>query len=263
MTCPRGLFDAKRAIRRIFKNIPESTMISSSEVTPEHHSGSLAGMPSVSVRLLDLARSILKALLIASAMIIVALPAFTCWLERLLANRDIAFLIWGQAFALLPGLPGSYVRKCFYFLTLRRCPLDCDIGFLTFIHDRRAQIGTQVYIGTGVGIGWVNVGDGCLLASRVSILSGRAQHQSGPDGRLTPFDRSAAEQIHIGHDTWIGEGSIIMADVESHCIVGAGSIVTKPVTSGSIVAGNPARVIRRLINGNVSVSITEDNRPTS
>jgi acetyltransferase-like isoleucine patch superfamily enzyme len=188
----------------------------------------------------------LKGLAIALGMVVVALPAFTCMIERLLGGRDALFLLWGQAFALAPGLPGSYIRKCFYFLTVSRCPLSGEIGFLSSIHDRRTEIGARVYVGSGVGIGWASIGDGCLIASRVSILSGGSQHQFDADGRLTPFDRASARRVQIGADSWIGEGTIIMADVGSRVIVGAGSIVTKPITSGCVVAGNPARLIRHV-----------------
>jgi carbonic anhydrase/acetyltransferase-like protein (isoleucine patch superfamily) len=204
----------------------------------------------------------LKGLGIAIGMLIVAVPALTCRLECLLWDRDPFFLFWGQFFALLPGLPGTYLRKCFYFLTLRHCSLNCEIGFMTHIHDRRTQLGERTYIGTCAGIGWVNVGDGSLLASRVSVLSGSDQHRVGSDGRLTPFDRTQAKQVQIGADTWIGEGAIIMADVASRCIVGAGSIVLKPVAAGSLVAGNPARLIRQLNGGEGPVHEAGDPHPS-
>jgi acetyltransferase-like isoleucine patch superfamily enzyme len=205
-------------------------------------------------RFVGLIKTSLKGIGIALGMVISVLPALTCGIERAIGQREAFFLFWGQAFALMPGLPGKYIRKCFYFLTLSRCSLSCDIGFLTFVHDRRTHIGHGVYIGTAVGIGWGNLGDGCLIASRVSILSGGSQHQFGPDGRLTPFDRTGAKQIHIGPDAWIGEGAIVMADVEGHCIVGAGSIVTRPVASGCVVVGNPARVVRRVADDESAVS---------
>lgn len=51
---------------------------------------------------------------------------------------------------------------------------------------------------------------------------------------------------HIGAYCFIGAGSIIMPGVTigDHCIVGAGSVVTKDVPDCSIVAGNPARIMR-------------------
>jgi virginiamycin A acetyltransferase len=246
----------------MLKKMPESRTVSSPESTQGAHLLPLPSPSSSKLRTFILIKSVLKGLGIVVGIVLTAVPAFTSNVERFFTGRDPFFLFWGELFALLPGLPGHYIRKCFYFLTLHRCSLNCEIGFLTYIHDRRAQIGERVYIGTGVGIGWVSVGDGCLLASRVSVLSGRGQHELGPDGRLTPFDRSAAKHIHIGENTWIGEGAIIMADVGSRCIVGAGSIVTKPVTCGFLVAGNPARSIRCLVDGQSPLSEVEDVLPS-
>ena len=51
--------------------------------------------------------------------------------------------------------------------------------------------------------------------------------------------------IHIGERTFIGCNSIIMPGVKigKRCVVGAGSVVTKDVPDGHVVAGNPAKVI--------------------
>src|SRR5512144_2870485 len=68
----------------------------------------------------SLAKRILKGIGIALGMAVAILPATTCWAEaRLRSGRDEFFLLWGQAFALVPGLPGKYLRRCFYALTLR------------------------------------------------------------------------------------------------------------------------------------------------
>lgn len=54
--------------------------------------------------------------------------------------------------------------------------------------------------------------------------------------------------ITIEDDAWIGAGSIILPGIHigSSAIIGAGSVVTKDVEPFSIVAGNPARVIRKI-----------------
>lgn len=202
-----------------------------------------------------------KAVAIAIGLAITALPALTHRAESCFSDRDEWFLFWAQTFALVPGLAGKYLRKCFYFLTLQSCSLDSDLGFLSYFNNPGAEVGKGVYIGLAVGVGKVSIGDGCLLGSRVSLLSGGSQHQHSPDGQLTPFDRASAPRIRIGKHTWIGEGAIIMADVGNHCIIGAGSVVSMPVPHDCLVAGNPARFIRRLTEEprNAADSATDDD----
>lgn len=66
--------------------------------------------------------------------------------------------------------------------------------------------------------------------------------------RILTHDRTRGQYLHtrIGSDCFIGGRSLILPGVEigDGCIVGAGSIVTKSVPAHTIVAGNPAKVIR-------------------
>ncbi len=54
--------------------------------------------------------------------------------------------------------------------------------------------------------------------------------------------------IKIGNDVWIGGGSIILPGVTigNNVVIGAGSVVTKNIEDNVVIAGNPARVIRKL-----------------
>lgn len=60
------------------------------------------------------------------------------------------------------------------------------------------------------------------------------------------FTRSVKKDTYIGKRCFIGANAIIMAGVKigDEVIVGSGAIVTKDAPSNSIVAGNPARVIK-------------------
>lgn len=61
------------------------------------------------------------------------------------------------------------------------------------------------------------------------------------------------EQVmYIGDDVWIGTNVIILPGVNigSHCIIGAGAVVTKDVPDYAIVGGVPAKVIRMRTEGN-------------
>lgn len=60
------------------------------------------------------------------------------------------------------------------------------------------------------------------------------------------FAQRHARIAHIGHDTWIGAGAMIKPEVTlGHgAVVAAGAVVTKDVAPYTIVAGNPAKVLR-------------------
>ena len=68
------------------------------------------------------------------------------------------------------------------------------------------------------------------------------------DTRILTHDRTRGLYLHtrIGANCFIGGCSLILPGVEigDNCVVGAGSVVTKSVPPRSIVAGNPAKIIR-------------------
>jgi phosphonate metabolism protein (transferase hexapeptide repeat family) len=61
------------------------------------------------------------------------------------------------------------------------------------------------------------------------------------------FAARAARRAFIGHDTWIGHGALIKPEVTvgNGAVIGSGAVVTRDVEAWTIVAGNPARLIRR------------------
>src|SRR4051812_18677331 len=65
-------------------------------------------------------RRAIKGCGVALGLLVAVLPAATCWVEARLSSRDDVFMFWAQAFSLAPGLLGKYLRKGFYYLTLRR-----------------------------------------------------------------------------------------------------------------------------------------------
>lgn len=66
--------------------------------------------------------------------------------------------------------------------------------------------------------------------------------------RILTHDRTRGLYLHtrIGANCFIGGRSLILPGIEigDNCVIGAGSVVTKSVPPGSVVAGNPARIIR-------------------
>lgn len=166
-------------------------------------------------------------------------------LNALFLDKETAFQGLSQLMSLMPGRLGTLLRKGFYGLSLRRCSPDCAISFGTIVSTPDCEIGRHVYIGAYCVISDSIIGDDCLIGSHVHIISGK--HAHGFDASDTPMrlQKGSRHAISIGRNSWIGNGAIVMADVGDGCIVGAGSVITKVVTEDSVVAGNPARVIRK------------------
>jgi acetyltransferase-like isoleucine patch superfamily enzyme len=106
----------------------------------------------------------------------------------------------------------------------------CEIGNWSTIGDRtEIHIGEQVHIGQNVRISW-----DCVIMDR------DYHTLDGTDEKTQP--------VRIEDNVWIGCRSIILKGVTigQHAVVGAGSVVTKSVEPDTIVAGNPAKVIRSI-----------------
>ncbi|MEQ1950406.1 DapH/DapD/GlmU-related protein [Mesorhizobium yinganensis] len=65
--------------------------------------------------------------------------------------------------------------------------------------------------------------------------------------------RRQGKQVTIGHDVWIGHGAVVMPGVSigNGAVVGANAVVTRDVEPFAIVAGSPARMLRRRFSDNV------------
>lgn len=165
-------------------------------------------------------------------------------LSASVGDADEAFHHASQTLSLVPGHPGIYMRREFYRMALEACSDDCCITFGTVISHRGTRIGRRVYIGLHGNVGLCEIGDDVLFGSGVHVLSGTKQHHiDDPD---TPINAQGGvfERVKIGANSWIGNGAKIMADVGEGCVIGAGSVVTKPIPDFTIAVGNPAKVVR-------------------
>ena len=88
------------------------------------------------------------------------------------------------------------------------------------------------------------IGEGVAIARGVKILDSDAHEIYFEDGKK----HIVSGKIKIGNKVWIGTNATILKGVTigDNSIVAAGSIVTKNVPEGVIVAGNPAKVIRKI-----------------
>ena len=159
---------------------------------------------------------------------------------------DAVFVSLNQLLALVPGFIGTYLRAAYYYGSLEECSWQVHIGFGSVFTHRGASIGKHVSMGAYCIVGHACIGDHVMMASRISIPSGRRQHVD-ESGRLSAEPRF--EKVGIGRGSWIGEGAIIMADVGEHSIVSAGAVVVNDMPRSSLVAGNPAVVVKALSSG--------------
>ncbi len=174
------------------------------------------------------------------------LPVFIIYkLQLYLIKSERFFSDMAQSLSLIPGILGEYTRREFYRFSLKKCSDNCCICFGTVITHPQAQIGDKVYIGMHCTIGTVLIEDDVLIGSNVDILSGKKQHGFNTVDEPISLQQRCFEQVTIGKGSWIGNSSVIMADVGEKSVVGAGSVVVKKIDSFSVAVGNPACIIRK------------------
>ena len=109
------------------------------------------------------------------------------------------------------------------------------------------------YCGRGVFINFncvmldgapIRIGDHVLIGPAVQIYT--FTHPMDFEQRRRPVE--SCRPVAIGDDCWIGGGAILCPGVRigPRSVVGAGSVVVRDVEPDVVVAGNPARVVRRL-----------------
>lgn len=111
---------------------------------------------------------------------------------------------------------------------------------------RIIKIGNDFYMGHNCFLSAdVNISNDVMFASGVALIG--ADHDfSDPDVLLRLSGRANSKGIQIESNVWVGHNAIILDGVRigQGSIIGAGSIVTKNVEPYSIVAGNPAKIIK-------------------
>src|SRR6185312_7789429 len=127
-------------------------------------------------------------------------------------------------------------------------------------HSPVVTIGDRVLIGKGSGIVGhqsVEIGDDVFTGHHVYITD--ANH--GYDDTTLPIGRQFAPSrpVRVGSGSWLGHGTVVLpgADIGRHVAVGAGSVVTGPPPDFSVAVGNPARVIRRYVDGEGWVKVED------
>jgi maltose O-acetyltransferase len=120
----------------------------------------------------------------------------------------------------------------------------CDYGNQITIGDRTFININCTLLDSPLANYSITIGNDCLIGPNVQLLA--VSHAVEATQRLQK--ENFAQPIIISNNVWIGAGAIILAGVNigENSIVGAGAVVTKSVVANTVVAGNPARKIRKL-----------------
>ena len=131
-------------------------------------------------------------------------------------------------------------------LTLEREGAYLSVGTRTFIGEGHISCASRIEIGDDVMVAWnTTIFDHGSHSIKFSERSGDVVAWLEGQKR---WEVVATKPVKVGNKAWIGYGSIILPGIEigEGAIVGAGSVVTRDVPEWSIVAGNPAKVIRMI-----------------
>lgn len=106
-------------------------------------------------------------------------------------------------------------------------------------------IGTNCYIGDDVYFDLADriiIGNNALVSGRVSLIT-HADCNRSPV--LAPLHPRKTGPVYVGDGAWLGFGATVLCGVKigANSLVGAGSVVTRPVEPGTTCAGVPARPI--------------------
>jgi phosphonate metabolism protein (transferase hexapeptide repeat family) len=134
-----------------------------------------------------------------------------------------------------------------------------EVGARTVIQE--TLMGDYSYITNDGNVIYTRIGKFCSIAAMVRINPGNHPMRRATQHHFTyrsrqfgmgeddpeVFNRRRSKPVTIGHDVWVGHGATILAGTKigNGAVVGAGAVVTKDVAPYTIVAGIPAKPIRK------------------
>jgi maltose O-acetyltransferase len=115
------------------------------------------------------------------------------------------------------------------------------------VYGRYIDLGDYVFMGVQCTIldgGGVHIGNHVMIGPNVQIYT--AAHPLQVEPRNQGLE--VAKRIVVEDNVWIGGAAILLPGVTigRNAVVGAGAVVTRDVPANTVVAGNPARVIREM-----------------
>lgn len=165
--------------------------------------------------------------------------------KRRIEKSRLHFPYLSEMLSRMPFAFGWKLRRAVYARILPQMGKDVVLHYGVVIDDARTSFGNDIWVSVGSYIDYAIIEDHVLIGQHVVLLAGKNHHNTDRlDIPIKLQSNPAKEPITIGRGAWIGANATVMADVGHDAIVGAGSVVTKPVPPFAIFAGNPAKLIR-------------------
>lgn len=141
-------------------------------------------------------------------------------------------------------------KNAFLYKVVMRAPY-CRIRIWA-LRKQGWSVGEHVYLPSDICIphnfvynqGKLTIGNRVSIAPRVTLILSSHSNSSSASKNTSHHNNA----IIIGNDVWIGTGAIILngVTVGDGAIIGCGSVVIRDVEANTVVAGNPARLIRKI-----------------
>lgn len=138
------------------------------------------------------------------------------------------------------------------FINLYGCEVGANTKIGAFVEiQKNAKVGQNCKISSHTFIcEGVTVEDDVFVGHAVTFINDSYPRATVPGGGLQTEADWKVEPTRVRKGASIGSGSTILSNVTigENALVGAGSVVTRDVPANAIVAGNPARILRYIIN---------------
>ncbi|MBR1609202.1 MAG: acyltransferase [Kiritimatiellae bacterium] len=170
--------------------------------------------------------------------------------------KRILLVLYYAVLAKIPMQPfpgcriGYKLRRCAARRLLRSCGRNVIVKNRCYFGDgSRLSVGNDSQLGQNSRLqGRIDIGNDCVMGPDVVIMA--TSHGYDRSDIPVRLQGGWEKPVRIGNDVWIGTRAVILpgCEIGDHCIVAAGAVVTKSFPPFSIVAGVPARVVKRRTN---------------
>ena len=138
--------------------------------------------------------------------------------------------------------------QIYNFVNLYGCEIGDETRIGTFVEIQKgARVGARCKISSHTFIcEGVRVEDEVFIGHGVQFINDRYPRATKPDGTPQTEADWTLERTVVRRGASIGTGATILGGIEigARAIIGAGSVVTRDVSAGATVAGNPARILK-------------------